>query len=229
MPHLSPTTLTSDERRLILRATAGNLRDHVMFSLDLGTGLRLAEIVGLDVGDVYGPGGVPKARVRVRREIAKGGRAADVFLPDRLVTKLKRFWRWKRKRGEELSADAPRFANQSRTRISRRRVQHALAWDTRGFPKRWWLDPLEVSPPSGKACSPCSIMVPNPDCCADLDRTDDITYRRAGGVEPDVWGRRAPTPALTSTALVVPLALARATLGVGATRGSGRAACGAAH
>ena len=128
MASLSPTTMTADEQALILRVTAANLRDHVIFSLALGTGLRLAEIVGLDVGDVYGPGGVPKARVRVRREIAKGGRAADVFVPDRLVGKLKRFWTWKQRRGESLEPDAPLFANQSRRRISKRRVQ--FAWRT---------------------------------------------------------------------------------------------------
>jgi hypothetical protein len=44
VPHLSPTTLTTDEQRLILRATAGNVRDHTIISLALGTGLRLAEI-----------------------------------------------------------------------------------------------------------------------------------------------------------------------------------------
>ena len=128
MASLSPTTMTADEQALILRLTAANLRDHVIFSLALGTGLRLAEIVGIDVGDVYGPGGVPKARVRVRREIAKGGRAADVFVPDRLVGKLKRFWTWKQRRGESLEPDAPLFANQSRRRISKRRVQ--FAWRT---------------------------------------------------------------------------------------------------
>src|SRR5215471_3838387 len=119
MPHLSPTTLTSEEQRLILRATAGNLSDHVIISLALGTGLRLAEIVELDVGDVYGPGGVVKGRVRIRREIAKGGRAADVFLPDRLVAKLKSYWACMRKRGESLEPDAPLFANQSGERISK--------------------------------------------------------------------------------------------------------------
>jgi integrase len=132
MPHLSPTTLTTDEQRLILRATAGNLRDHVIFSLALGTGLRLAEIVGLDVGDVFAPDGTPRVRVRVRREIAKGGRSADVFLPDRLVAKLKRFWRWKRDRGESLDPTAPLFCNQSRNRISKHRVQFARAtWQRR--------------------------------------------------------------------------------------------------
>src|SRR5436190_24214297 len=107
MVRLSPTTLTTDEQRLILSATAGNVRDHTIISLALGTGLRLAEIVVLDVGDVFAPDRMPRVRVRVRREIAKGGRAADVILPDRLVAKLKRFWKWKRKRGEYLSPAAP--------------------------------------------------------------------------------------------------------------------------
>jgi integrase/recombinase XerC len=135
VPHLSPTTLTADEQRLILRVTAGNVRDHTIISLALGTGLRLAEIVGLDVGDVFAPDGTPRVRVRVRAAIAKGGRAADVFLPDRLVAKVKRFWWWKRERGEDVSPAAPLFANPSGRRISKRRVQFAWAtWQRRaGF------------------------------------------------------------------------------------------------
>ena len=147
MPHLSPTTLTTDEQRLILRATAGNVRDHTIISFALGTGLRLAEIVGLNVGDVYAPDGTPRVRVRVRKEIAKGGRAADVFLPDRLVAKLKRLWRWKRERGEDLVPDAPLFANQSRRRISKRRVQFAWAtWQRRaGFDRVYGFHSLRHS------------------------------------------------------------------------------------
>ena len=139
MPHLSPTTLTTDEQRLILRATASNIRDHTIISFALGTGLRLAELIGLNVGDVYAPDGTPRVRVRVRKAIAKGGRAADVFLPDRLVTKLRRFWRWKRDRGEDLAPGAPLFANQSRRRISKRRVQHAwTGWQRRaGFDRTY--------------------------------------------------------------------------------------------
>ena len=62
MPHLSPQTMTHAEQRAILRATRRNLRDHLIYSLALGTGLRLAEIVGLNVGDVYSPDGKPKNR-----------------------------------------------------------------------------------------------------------------------------------------------------------------------
>ena len=75
MPHLSPITLTIGERRAVLRATAANLRDHVIFALTLGMGLSPAELVGLDMGDVFAPDGTPRVRVRVRAAIAKGGRA----------------------------------------------------------------------------------------------------------------------------------------------------------
>jgi site-specific recombinase XerC len=126
VPHLSPQTLTQVDQRAILHATARNLRDHLVYSLALGTGLRLAEIVGLNVGDVYTPGGKPKNRVRLRPEIAKNGRAGDVFLPDALLVKFRKFWRHKATKREGLRPEDPLFCNQSRTRISPRRVQFAF-------------------------------------------------------------------------------------------------------
>ena len=61
----------------MLRATAVNVRDHTIIALALVAGLRLGEIVGLDVGDVFAPDGTPRVRVRVRAAIAKVGRAED--------------------------------------------------------------------------------------------------------------------------------------------------------
>ncbi len=136
MPHLSPQTLTLAEQRAILRATAGNLRDHLIYSLALGTGLRLAEIVGLNVGDVYGPHGKPRNRVRLRPEISKGGRSSDVFLPDSLVRKFRRFRRHKRRIGHWLKPGDPLFCSQGgKRRISPRRVQFAFrTWQVKaGF------------------------------------------------------------------------------------------------
>jgi len=135
MPHLSPQSLTHGEQKALLRATRRNLRDQVIYSLALGTGLRLAEIVGLNVGDVYTPDERPKNRVRLRPEIAKNGRAGDVFLPDALLVKLRRFWRHKATRREGLQSEAPLFCSQSRTRISPRRVQFAFrTWQVKaGF------------------------------------------------------------------------------------------------
>jgi integrase/recombinase XerC len=123
MPHLSPQTLTEAEQQRLLQATAAHPRDHLVFSLALGTGLRLAEIVGLDVGDVFFPDGAPRGRVQLRREIAKRHRAGDVFLPDALLPKIRRFWRYKAACGESLAPAAPLFCSHRSRRLSKRRVQ----------------------------------------------------------------------------------------------------------
>ncbi len=136
MPQLSLPSLTRSEQRAILRATARNFRDHLIYSLALGTGLRLAEIVGLNVGDVYTPEGKPRNRVRLRPEIAKNGRAGDVFLPDSLVCKLRKFLSWKRRQREGVQAGDPLFCSQGgRRRVSLRRVQFAFrTWQVKaGF------------------------------------------------------------------------------------------------
>ncbi len=49
---LAQRTLIQTEQKILLRAKAHNLRDHMTYSLGLGIGLRLAEIVSLGVGDV---------------------------------------------------------------------------------------------------------------------------------------------------------------------------------
>ncbi len=135
MSRLSPPTLTDGEQESILHTTRDNLRDHLIYSLALGTGLRLAEIAGSNVGDVYTPEGKPKNRVRLRPEISKNSRADDVFLPDALLVKFRKFWRRKATRREGLQPEDPLFCSQSRTRISPRRVQFAFrTWQVKaGF------------------------------------------------------------------------------------------------
>ena len=123
MPYLSPPTLTREETRALLAASRSHPRDHLVFSLALGTGLRLSELVGLDVGDLFFPNGAPRTRVRVRPEIAKRGRSGDVFLPDALTPKLRRFWAYKLECGERIGPEQPLFCALSRRRLSRRRIQ----------------------------------------------------------------------------------------------------------
>ena len=82
MPYLSPPSLTKAEQQSLLVVSATHARDHLVLSLALGTGLRLSEIVGLDVGDVFVGHGKPRSRIRLRSEIAKGDRAGDVFLTE---------------------------------------------------------------------------------------------------------------------------------------------------
>ena len=123
MPYLSPPTMTGAEQHALLAASAEHPRDHLILSLALGTGLRLAEIVGLNVGDLFFADGRPRSRLRLRREIAKGGRAGDVFLPDALEPKLRGHWRFKLRCGERVGGDDALFCSQSGARISKRRVQ----------------------------------------------------------------------------------------------------------
>ena len=107
----------------MLAIVQGRPREELWLSLGLGTGLRLGELVGLDVGDLYLPGGDARTRIRLRPAIAKRGRAGDLFLPDRLRPKLERFWAFKQVRGEALGAGAPLFCSQNGRRLSKRRVQ----------------------------------------------------------------------------------------------------------
>jgi len=123
MPYIAPPTLTHAEQLALLQTTRPHVRDHLIISLALGTGLRLAEIVGLNVGDLFFPTGAPRGRVRLRREIAKGGRVGDVFLPQALEPKLRRLWAQKVRAGESTDLSSPVFCSQSGQSISKRRVQ----------------------------------------------------------------------------------------------------------
>lgn len=76
-----------------------------------------SELFALDVGDIFAPNGTPKTRVWISRETAKRRRAADLFLPDRLVRKLRRFWRYKNERGQSLEPSAPLLCSQSGLRF----------------------------------------------------------------------------------------------------------------
>jgi integrase/recombinase XerC len=123
MTKLSPTTLTRSDQLALLEVVQDRPREALLISLALGTGLRLAELVGLDVGDLYLPGGQARVRVRLRAEIAKRGRVGDVFLPDALKPKLIRFWRHKVVERERLDLTAPLLCSCTGRRLSKRRVQ----------------------------------------------------------------------------------------------------------
>jgi integrase len=115
--------MSRQEQEALLQVSSPHPRDQVAISLALGTGLRLCELVGLNVGDVFTSDGRPRARIRVRPEIAKRGTAGDVFLPDALVGRLERFRGYKVARHESLDPAAPLLCAQGGRRISPRRIQ----------------------------------------------------------------------------------------------------------
>ena len=136
-PHarLAPTTLTTWEQKALLQVTRSSIRDHTLFSLALGTGLRLQELLGLDIGDVASDGATVRSRVPLPPAITKGHRGGEVFLSRRLVGKVERYLRWRRQQGDDVSGDMPLFSSQHSHRLSKRRAQQILrAWQERaGF------------------------------------------------------------------------------------------------
>ncbi len=119
----APETMTAAEQAALLRATAPHTapRDHVLYSMALGTGLRLSELLGLDVGDVSPDGREVRRRVVLDPATTKGGRRGEVFLPARLIPKLRRFLAWKAAHGESIEPDAPLFVSGQGRRLSARR------------------------------------------------------------------------------------------------------------
>lgn len=98
----------------------------MIFSLMLGTGLRLHEVAALNVGDIFdGERIARRFALRVFKR-AKSGRTdgQEAILPDSVRYKLEKFMRWKRLREESLEPDAPLFM--ARGRISTRAINYAF-------------------------------------------------------------------------------------------------------
>ena len=114
----SPSILSDPERKRMLREVGAHkgeaaARDRVMLELLLGTGIRLAELVGLDLGDVD----LDNKRIAIH---AKGGHDETRFLSADLRRLLRRYLRH---RNQVLTDSPALFLSNRGTRISRRQVQ----------------------------------------------------------------------------------------------------------
>src|SRR5690606_33422459 len=101
-------TLTEREQKALLRVTGehrAGFRDHVIYALALGTGLRAHELLALNVGDAFDAEG--RARRRVQLRVFKRSNpdvaAQEVVLGSGLRAKLERLWRWKQREGQMLN------------------------------------------------------------------------------------------------------------------------------
>lgn len=133
----APTTLTEDDQRRLLAVTANHvdgLRDHVIFSMALGTGMREHEILALNVGDISENGRTVRARLtlRVFKGSCGGTRETrpsvpqEVFVPDALGRKLVKLLKAKAKAGESVAPDAPLFTSRLRARLGDRALRYAF-------------------------------------------------------------------------------------------------------
>lgn len=122
-PRTLPAFLTDTEVRRLLKAVIErtNLlakRDRVLIETFLATGIRLQELVDLDIADVD----LDAKHLHVRR--AKGGQPQVKFLNTRLRGVLRSYLQWRKKQGESSPA---LFISQRGTRLSPRQVGYRFA------------------------------------------------------------------------------------------------------
>lgn len=143
-------TLTEREQRLLLQVTGqrrDGFRDHVLYSLALGTGLREHEILALNLRDVFDEAGHAKRRLvlRVFKRSAKNPAPQEVVLPDRLRIKLDKWFTARGRQGAQM--DDPLFTSRLGRRLSARRLRAAFAlWQERaGFERHFCFHALRHS------------------------------------------------------------------------------------
>lgn len=108
----APRTLTEAEQGRLLKVTGehrAGFRDHLIFAVALGTGLREHEIAALNVGDVVHDDGRVGRRLvlRVFKRATNDPAPQEVFVPDSLWYKLAKFVSWKRARRRPGGRRAP--------------------------------------------------------------------------------------------------------------------------
>ncbi len=121
----APKSLTRQEERELLRAvrSRGCPRDRAILTVALGTGLRLRELAGLNVGDVCPEGAAIAWKFALDPKLSKCGRGGIAYLTPAVRAELGRFVGWKRRVGEPLGAPSPLLLSSLGRRISLRRVQ----------------------------------------------------------------------------------------------------------
>ena len=108
------------------------VRDHCILELARHTGLRVGELVGLDVSDVVsgGQGGTPlcvRTELYVRPAIAKGGFGRLIPLNAKARSILARQLDFQRRRGFSIAPSAPLFTSKAHRRLTTRAVQYVFA------------------------------------------------------------------------------------------------------
>ncbi|MFA5160236.1 MAG: tyrosine-type recombinase/integrase [Candidatus Omnitrophota bacterium] len=93
-------------------------RSGFMYKLMFSTGLRLAETIGLNVGDV-------KDRT-VLVVVGKGSKEREIPLSTAIREEIRLYLEWKRMNEENLGPEAPLFVSRKHRRIGSRGVQHDL-------------------------------------------------------------------------------------------------------
>jgi integrase/recombinase XerD len=90
-------------------------RDRAALMLSYYAGLRVGEIAGLRIDDIYDAEGAVREQVRLSSAITKGGHARTVFVNDKLRRELQRY---RDTLGTSAKPDRPLIRTQKLTRFS---------------------------------------------------------------------------------------------------------------
>ena len=155
--------LTEAEQKRILAVVAQTKhasRNRMAFILSYQAGMRVGEIAGLTVGDVFEADGTGyrtvRSQIRLSSEITKGGHARVVFVSDRLRKEIERY---RATLGETLKPGRPLLMTQKRTAFSANTLcqlmgdlyeQAGLEGATSHSGRRWFITRLAHSGISAK-------------------------------------------------------------------------------
>jgi len=113
--------LITEQKQLLLKTLKVRrdaIRQYMMYSLMLNTGLRLGEVVGLNVGDVQGR--------TVLEVVGKGSKSREIPLNKATREHIQAFLDWRRRNYGLPLSDDPLFTSRLGKRISKRAVQRDL-------------------------------------------------------------------------------------------------------
>lgn len=117
---MTTRALEDDEIQAIFENVDGihAKRNETLLITGIGMALRASELVGLNVGDVYG-GETVKSYVTIRGEIAKFGKERTVRIGDDIQNTIADFMTWKFDNGESAERGAPMFVSQKGGHLTR--------------------------------------------------------------------------------------------------------------
>lgn len=126
---IAPKTLTHDAQEALLRITGAHragFRDHVIYAMALGTGLRAHEILALNVGDILNERGQVRHQLQLR-VFKRSNRVREtqrIVLPKNLRVKLARYISEHHAHADQ--PDAALFISRRGTRLSDRQLRTAF-------------------------------------------------------------------------------------------------------
>ena len=152
--------LTDHEQKRILAVVAQTkhaARNRMAFILSYQAGMRVGEIAGLTVGDVFEiDGRTVRSQIRLSAAITKGGHARVVFTSERLRKELERY---RATLGETVKPERPLLQTQKKTKFSANTLcqlmgdlyeQAGLEGATSHSGRRWFISRLAHSGISAK-------------------------------------------------------------------------------